>query len=331
MNTQSQDTQSSFAWNKLNLTDSSSWATAVCKDHNDRIYVATWNGSSGHIYGLASDGKSWDPLSATLTDTVNSMCSDSLGNVYAVAGLAAKQYGLLSYNGTGQFTPVPGSAQSFPINTVCADGVGNIYMTGNFVDANNNICVMQYNVQKTSWANLTGGEFPSALIDLCADSSGVVYALGLNSVGIPYVSYYSGGAWSSKYASQNLDSSTLGMACDNSGNVYLPSSTTVWSFNTGSNSYTNMNAPMPATAPTAVYLRWVDNVLYVVGYSYGTSLSCFALAYGVPATGWNEIIPSVINNGSTSINGISAYTRSSYNLLIASNQNAIYDGKLLVH
>ena len=333
MNTQSQDTQNSFAWNKLNLPDSNSWSTAVCRDHYDNVYVATWNGSSGQIYTPTSDGKGWTPVSNAYSDTINDMCCDSNGNVFAVGQASNGQYGLMMLNPMSKgFNMVPGSAQGYPINFVCADGLGNVYYTGNAVDTNGHIFVTKYDVQKTSLTPLSGGQFPSALTGLCADNNGTVYALGLEGGANPYISYYSGGSWSAPINSPNLDSGTLAITCDNSGNVYVPSSTTVWSYSIGTMQFTNMNAPMPGTAPMAVFMRWVQNILYVVGYSMnGATIQDFALAYGVPSAGWNTITPTGLNNGSTSINGISAYTRSSYNLLIANSQNALWDGKLLVH
>ncbi len=146
---------------------------SIATDTQDNVYAAGafTNGSSwwnGFEYVAKWDGVSWSELgvggsSLNAHGTINSICIDRSGNVYA-AGNFYNSYGesyVAKWNGS-YWSELPGLHANLFINSICVDDSMNIYAGGTFSDTAGHKYVAKWTQATNTWSALGAG-FDSAM------------------------------------------------------------------------------------------------------------------------------------------------------------------------
>lgn len=200
------------------FTNGATWTTG-------KRYVAKWNGSNWSELGGAN------ALGNLGNGSINTICVDNAGNVYAAGGLtntSGKKY-VAKWNGVGwsELGSPNGLSANASISTLCADPAGNIYAAGFF---KNNVSNGKNYVATFSsgvWSELGGLNALSAsnnITSITSDVSGNIYAAGnfTNSSFKYYVAKWNGSLWSELGGDNSLNANGgINSIClDANGNLF---------------------------------------------------------------------------------------------------------------
>ncbi|MES2559649.1 MAG: hypothetical protein V4590_07920 [Bacteroidota bacterium] len=335
MTNESAQTKTDYVWQPLAMLESGYYPAAICLTKSNQLFAATWNpvAKTGYLQRWSVSQSKWLPVVGLyFKSQINQMCCDTLGNIYLVGDTnALGNYVISIYNATNGWSFVD-NGYKVPINYICCDTNNNVYVTGNFIDTNNNFSVMQYNLGQNKWTQLTGSGFNQPLSGLCLNPSNTLFALEVALNQEVSISYWNGQKWFS-FTSPNMQTAT-GIGCDNSGNVFFNSSSSIWSYNLLLKQYTDLKAPIQTFSGTVVFTNffYIDNILYfsISGYTDTGATACYVWVYSNNT--WTDITPSNINeNNNAVIYDIACYTGKSHNIILGTNLNKAYDGKQLIH
>ena len=173
-------------------------------------YVAKWDCMS-HIWSELG-GTGSNALNAN--ETINSICVDKFGNVYAAGDFTDSTHISFpeGYEYVAKWSPVTGIWEKLGIgahalnahgviNSICVDDSGHIYAAGNFRNSIGQSYVAKWN--GTNWTELYGLNANQFIYSICVDDSFNVYASGGFSDG-------SGHVYVAKYNPTTAEWSELG-------------------------------------------------------------------------------------------------------------------------
>ena len=171
---------------------------------------------------------------STFNNTINSITTDNLGNVYA-AGIFTNQKGYFyvakwngstwgELGGTNTSTFVDHIQPGYGINSIATDNNGNLYAGGFITNNNGKDYIAKWN--GSNWSELGDGidsNFNGVINCITTDKNGNVYAGGYftNAKGKNYVAKWNGTTWSQLGGSDDSTLSVIhNIITDSSGNVY---------------------------------------------------------------------------------------------------------------
>lgn len=326
MNTQSKDTESTFAWNSLTLPVTGSYSTAVALAKNQRLFATSWlmdpqtDKGSGSLLEWSPNEKKWKDLGVEFTNEINQICLDqNLGIIYMIGTGTAGNYVVQAYNiAQGKVVNLNGTFAS-PIQSICLNSNGNVYAT-----ADNNE-IKEYTTSAGMWGTITG--LSAAPVSICCDSKNNLYAV--TSDGNLYVNSPAG--WD-QIGAGNTDSGTDSVTADSQGNIYFNSSSTVWLYNVAMKVTQSLKFSMPTniTGTTVATLLCVDSQVYYGGYGYTaqSTTQCFLGMYD--GSNWTNLLPPTLDTDSSIIFGLAGYDGKHDNIFVANNSNAVLEGSKLI-
>ncbi|MFM2225493.1 MAG: hypothetical protein RJA07_1695 [Bacteroidota bacterium] len=187
------------------------------------------------FFANTTKAQTWYELATTndslqANNTINSICNDSAGNIYA-AGDFTNSSGLRYVakwdNSTNLWNELEDSnslSANGTIQVVCYFN-GNIYAAGSFTNSSGKYYVAKWNGAK--WNELGGSNNLSAngkINSMFADSNGNIYVAGqfTNSNGKHYVAKWNGTTWNELSGFNALDANDqiLSICSDAAGNIY---------------------------------------------------------------------------------------------------------------
>ncbi len=210
---------------------------ALCADSSGNIYASgSFTNSKGKYYVARwnSNNNTWSELGGNnglkANSSINSMCMDSKGNLYATGGFTDTLgfYYVAKWNKmTDTWSELDGIGLNahLVINVICTDGNDNIYAAPAYYDTLN--AITRFYVSKwdgTKWTQLgTNTSLHNWNIStLCTDTAGNVYAAGsiYDSSGM-FVAQWNGRTWSEFAGSGSLNpQNTTSICFDKTGNLY---------------------------------------------------------------------------------------------------------------
>ncbi|MEQ9265100.1 MAG: hypothetical protein RLN81_07770 [Balneolaceae bacterium] len=327
MSTIISDKKTSYAWIDEKFSTPAEYATAVCIANGIHQFCAIWNPltQAGYLGRWSPNSKTWLNLGGDFTMSINQMCVDTNGNVYMVGDRnAAGNYVIKIHNAvTGQWSEADDGITS-PLTNICCDSGNNVYVAGTGTKN-----VLRYRINSNQWNPLNGEDFAEPIADLCVDADGTLYVLGSAS-GINFIAYWNGMLWNT-ISSPNF-SGTSAICCDNSGNIYFNTKTTVMSYNVASKAFTDLNVTAPSyTRTDGFFLSHIDNTLYFAGFGYTSEVTATAFVMAYSSLIWKTITPPQLEKSFNTIYDITSYEGKSSNILVASDVNGILDGDQLIH
>jgi hypothetical protein len=218
------------SWSKIQGLNGN-FASIVCSDGSGDLYAIIYTS----LYEVVKwDGASWAYLGNPLAGqnlTVDKLCADSSGNLYAAGQYANGSPYVARWNSgsnwivLGSFTGLTSYKQ---ISSICADKTGNIYATGGFTNAAGNYYVAKWD--GSNWAEVGGlNAFApnNGIMSIHCDFNNNLFAGGFftNSNGNFFVAKWDGIKWLQEveFASvfQNSNTGILDLCSDDAGNLYI--------------------------------------------------------------------------------------------------------------
>lgn len=329
------EAKTNYAWQRLTMLNTGDHSSAICVSKSNQLFSATWNPitNSGYLQRWSVSQQKWLTIEGKIfKNSINQMCCDTIGNIYLVGDTNANNnYVIRIYNPSSGWSEADNGYKTH-INYICCDSNNNVYITGSFMNASNHYPLMQYNVTTKLWKHISYSEFTMPVSGMCIDANNNIYTLNTTTLNTTYFSYWNGTAWNS-VTSPNMQQAT-GIGCDNSGNVYFNSITSIWSYNIASHQYTNLNAPIQIFSGLIALANffYTDNMLYfsITGYTGAIEIESYIWVYSNDT--WSDITPSNFNrNNNANIYNISCYQGESNNIILATNFHFVYDGKKLMY
>ncbi|HVZ96155.1 MAG TPA: T9SS type A sorting domain-containing protein [Chitinophagaceae bacterium] len=236
------NTTTNAQWSELGGTNSLSAnnsISAICTDASGHVYAAgSFTQPLGYEYVAEFNGTTWNQLGAgytnslTATATIESICVDKSGNVYA-AGLfknGSGYYYVAQWNGTtwAELGGANALAANNEIFSLCTDTSGNVYAAGFFTNSSGNAYVAKWTRSNNTWSELGGNNSLAANANIACvyrDSLNNIYTAGhfTDGSGNRYVAKWDGTSWSEVGTGGNAlaaNNDILAITTDGGGNIY---------------------------------------------------------------------------------------------------------------
>lgn len=335
MNLETIQIKMDYEWQKEAMLNSDEYPQAICITGSNEVFSVAYTPpvtpdgkSSGYLQKWSDTQKKWLKIAGKVfSNIINDMCCDNLGNIYLVGDKnELGNYVISIYNTSTGWTEAD-NGYKYVINYICCAIDNSIYISGNFQDATGHCTVVKYTISNNLWTTLDGSTFTSPITGLCIDINENLYALETvttSTESSTSINHWNGMAWDS-INSLDINSATA-ITCDNLGNIYFNSNSTIWSYNLTSQVYTDLNLTIPSFKGTVVStnLLSVDGVLYfsISGYTATYSMEFYLYVYENKI--WTDITPS---NNMAIVYQIACSRGTSTDIFLASNLNYVYVGK----
>lgn len=332
---QATDTQIQYTWEQDTFDNSGEYATAITVANGIHQFAAIWNpvSQTGYLGRWSPSTNKWLNLGGDFKNPINQMCTDNKGNVYLVGDRSGTggDYVVRIFNSSSSSWSETGNNFKNPLNNIRCDAYGNVFVAGGGEN------IQRFTIAFNSWVTLTGKSFTDQISDMCISSNNTLFVLSSTLEGKYSVSYYDtqsspGTAWNT------IDLSGYGevdaITCDGYGNLYFNTTSTIYVYNPVSNSFTDLKGSVPSYGDGVYvfFLTYIDNTLYFAGYGYTSEVTTSAFVKVYSYSVWTDITPPQfpkVKPPCIAINDIASYVGKSNNILVASNQNYLLDGKKL--